>query len=459
MSAPAGAVAEKKGSSRKGVSAKPAQPKEAPPNAASPPAPDRPQTPVGPGSLPPFALAGCGTVGGTLLRFVREGARGDEGVSSVLVRDPNKRRPVALPDARVVTRAEELHVEPGGTLVELLGGIEPAFALARRTLEGGGRFVTANKALVARHGVELAALADRHGGRIGFEAAVGGGMPVVRLLQDLPPEVGVLRVEGILNGTTNFLLGRLAAGDAWDAALDEARALGYAEADPSRDLDGSDAEDKIRILGWLAFGIPPAEVSVTRRGIVPAPERIARDAAAAGGVPKLVARVERIGDRVLARVEPCVALPGSSWAEVDGVGNRAEVKTRHSGTLSVSGPGAGGGPTATAVLADLRDPRPGRVLNTNQNSDSVLGRVEVSSETWHLSIDAAPARSPRRDPLRQLSRVLERAGIEGARPRAHDGRWFVGVPTAPSSRVDLARERLEALGLDPVLLRVLGDRA
>jgi homoserine dehydrogenase len=455
MNAPAGAVAEKKGSSPNGASAKPAQPTEAPPSAASPPVPDRAQTPVGPGSLPPFALAGCGTVGGALLGFVREGVRGDEGVSSVLVRDPNKRRPVALPQGRVVTRADELHVEPGGTLVELLGGIEPAFALARRTLEGGGRFVTANKALVALHGVELAALADRHGGRIGFEAAVGGGMPVVRLLQDLPPEAGVLRVEGILNGTTNFLLGRLAAGDGWDTALDEARALGYAEADPSRDLDGSDAEDKIRILGWLAFGVPPEEVSVTRRGIVPGPQRIALDAAAAGGVPKLLARVERTGDRVVARVEPCVALGGSPWADVGGVGNRAEVETRHCGTLSVSGPGAGGSATATAVLADLRDPRPGRLSNQNTNFDSVSSQPELSSDAWHLSVGAAPASIPRRDPPRQLTRVLERAGIEGARPRAYDGRWFVGVSAAPSARMDLVRERLEALGLDPVLLRVL----
>jgi len=436
MSAPAGAVAG--------------------PKTASPEAPSRPQAVDRPGSLPPFALAGCGTVGGALLGFVREGVRGDEGVSSVLVRDPNRRRPVALPQGRVVTRADELHVEPGGTLVELLGGIEPAFALARRTLEGGGSFVTANKALVARHGVELAALADRHGGRIGFEAAVGGGMPVVRLLQDLPPEAGVLRVEGILNGTTNFLLGRLAAGDAWDTALDEARALGYAEADPSRDLDGSDAEDKIRILGWLAFGVPPGEVSVTRRGIVPGPQRIALDAAAAGGVPKLLARVERTGDRVVARVEPCIALGGSPWADVDGVGNRAEVQTRHCGTLSVSGPGAGGGPTATAVLADLRDPRPGRILKPNYNSDSVSGRVGLPLDDWQLSIDAAPGSSPRRDTLRQLTRVLERAGIDGAAPRAHHGRWSVGIPAAPSSRLDLARERLEALGLDPVLLRVLG---
>lgn len=315
--------------------------------------------------VPPFILAGCGTVGGALLGLIREVAGNDEPVRSILVRDPHKDRLEPLPGpgngTSVVTHVDDLPLEPGGIVVEALGGLEPALTLACRTLEHGGTFITANKTLVAEHGEELSALVRARGGRLAFEAAVGGGMPVVRLLRDLPRAARVQKVEGILNGTSNFLLDRLHGGQSWTEALAAARALGYAEADPARDLDGRDVADKIRLLAWVAFGVPPSLVRLTCRGIVPDPERMVAEARRTGDVVRLLAQVqapEGGGGIVRARVEPCLVRPGSPWAEVRGADNRVEVHTLRSGTLSVGGPGAGGTATALALLTDLADEAP-----------------------------------------------------------------------------------------------------
>jgi homoserine dehydrogenase len=456
-------------------------------------------------SLPPLVLAGCGTVGGALLGLIRAGQGSDDAVRSVLVRDPERPRAIPLPRGRHVTDPGDLPVEGGATVVEALGGEEPALSLARRTLRGGGTFITANKVLVAEHGIELQTLARVHRGRFAFEASVGAAMPIVRLLRDLPPEAEVRQVEGILNGTSNYLLDALGRGARWEEALAEAQRLGFAEADPGRDIDGRDALDKASILGWLAFGVAPADLLRWRIGILPDPELLAREARRASGVPRLLARVRPVEGatlRIEASVHPCVALSGSEWAGVREAGNRAEVRTERGGVLSVSGPGAGGDATATALLTDLRDlraPHPGPELRPGgapippergaenrhriENRDSIEARhraeardsaeaahrseiwqhdparhrteTRPSTDIWHLSADTRIPGLPQVEVRDRIERVLDRAQIERGRFERSDGRWRVRIETSATARVVLIRERLSALDLRPVLLREL----
>ncbi|HEX7120108.1 MAG TPA: homoserine dehydrogenase [Longimicrobiales bacterium] len=309
-----------------------------------------------------IALAGCGTVGGALVRLLRErersirrrhGIRFD--VVRVLVRDARRPRDVALAADRFTTDPDAFLATESDIVVEATGGPEPAGRIARAALTAGRSFVTANKALVAAAGAELDALARRHRAGFAFEAAVGGGVPVIRTLRDALAETEVRSIRGVLNGTTNFILSRLHDGARFDAALADAQRLGFAEADPSRDLDGRDAADKIRILAWLAFGVDPATVTVERRGILPDPDRIAADARAQGLVPRLVARCVRTDAGAAAVVEPVALPPDAPLALARGAENVVEIETRWNGTVRLSGPGAGGAPTASAVLGDVME--------------------------------------------------------------------------------------------------------
>jgi homoserine dehydrogenase len=244
------------------------------------------------------ALAGCGTVGGELVRILAHGAdeiRARHGIRfelvSVLVKHADRPRPGELPRARLTTDVDAFLRAEADVVVEAIGGIDPALRIAHEALRAGRRLVTANKALIAAHGPELAAVARRSGGRLDFESAVAGGIPVVRALRDSLGLTGIGSVRGILNGTTNYILTRLGDGRRYADALAEAQASGFAEANPARDLTGEDAADKLRILGWLAFGIRPDALALRRRGIDRDPERLAADAALLGGVPRLVAEV------------------------------------------------------------------------------------------------------------------------------------------------------------------------
>ena len=166
-----------------------------------------------------------------------------------------------------------------------------------------------------------------------------------------PTEVRTIR--GILNGTTNFILSAMADGAEFDNALAEAQRLGLAEADATRDLDGRDVEDKIRVLAWLAFGVEPGAVEVERQGLLPDPGACVAEARRRGGVPRLVAECPRGPGGVRAVIEPRVVPVTSAFGQASGEENVVEFETRWSGTLRVSGPGAGGPPTASAVLSDL----------------------------------------------------------------------------------------------------------
>lgn len=302
-----------------------------------------------------MALAGCGAVGSAFVEQVaawnrRRWGRGPLEVVAVLVRDPSRRRRGI--DRRSITDdVGAFLAAPAEVVVEAVGGLDPALRIARHALASGRPWVTANKAVVARHGAALAAEARRVGVEIGFEAAVGAGIPVVATLRQALAHEEVVALRGILNGTTNFLLTALERGAAWDDALAEARRRGFAEADPSRDLQGLDAADKLRILTWLAFGVDPESLEV---GVVPvSPDSPVSRAGAAGAVVRQVAEVRRDSSGIRGCVGPVEVPRDSALGRTTDEGNLIEIDTVGAGRIRLSGPGAGGRATASALLGDV----------------------------------------------------------------------------------------------------------
>ena len=325
--------------------------------------------PVAPATAPVrplrIALAGCGHVGGSLLDLIGERATANPEappirVERVLVRDPSRSRPsLAHAIARGIAPSDAVITDPNAlldddidVLVEAIGGTATARALVEAALHRGIRVVTANKALLGERGAALQALARSNGTRLDFEGAVCGAIPVVRCVRSGAAGVGITRVSGILNGTSNYVLERVAEGQSLDEAVATAQRLGYAEADPTRDLDGQDAEDKLRILAWLAFGIEPASLRVTRRGIDAEIAAWAAKVAAEGDRVKLVATVEHDGHELVGNIAPTRVTREDPWAQVTGPCNRVVIDSESAGALVFQGPGAGGRATAGAVLAD-----------------------------------------------------------------------------------------------------------
>lgn len=299
------------------------------------------------------ALAGCGVVGSELARLIAA-HRTDFEVVSVLVRDVQKARDVPLSRSIFTNDVAEFLAYKADIVVEAIGGISPAERIARTALARGARFVTANKALLAECGDELIALARGTGGSIDFEAAVGGGIPVVRALRSSLRNAPVRRIQAILNGTTNYILTRLENGASFDVALAEAQSNGFAESDPSRDLNGVDTADKLRVLAWLAFGVAPRTLDVTCEGVLPDPERLVRAASARGACVRLVATCERNGGgAVYASVKPELVARDSAFGRTLDEQNAIIVDFGWNQPITLSGPGAGGVPTAAALLGDI----------------------------------------------------------------------------------------------------------
>jgi homoserine dehydrogenase len=213
--------------------------------------------------------------------------------------------------------------------------------------------VTANKELIAAHGPALLQLSRRRGARLDFEAAVAGAIPVVRTVRAGAGGVAVRRISAILNGTSNFVLDRLAAGDSLADAVAEAQRLGYAEADPTRDLSGEDVEAKLRILAWLAFRVDPATLEIDRQGIDAGTAVWAAQVTAHGDRVKLIATCERVGEQLVASIRPVQVKGDSEWAAVRGAQNRIEIESESAGLIVLQGAGAGGRATAGAMLGDV----------------------------------------------------------------------------------------------------------
>lgn len=310
-----------------------------------------------------LAVAGCGTVGGALLDLLdrhgpaiarRTGVRYD--VVRVLVRDATAPRSVRLDRTRLTDEVDAFLETPADVVVEAIGGTTTAARIARTALGRGRRLVTANKALLRVEGPALDALAREYraaGAALDFEAAVGGGVPVVRLLRESLAGHGLQAIRGVLNGTTNYILSRVERGASFGAALTAAQRAGFAEADPSRDLDGRDAADKIAVLAWLGFGVDPSALDVRTRGIDAGIERIVRCAAARRRTVRLVATVRLVGDGVYANVAPKVLAADSPFARVRDEENLIQLESESNGIVTVGGRGAGGSATASALLADV----------------------------------------------------------------------------------------------------------
>jgi homoserine dehydrogenase len=239
-------------------------------------------------------------------------------------------------------------------IVELIGGIEPARGYVLSAMRAGRHVVTANKQLLSQYGDELFATAGESGVQLRFEGAVAGVVPVVRVLQESLAGARIDRVHGIVNGTTNYILSEMARlGITFDAALAEAQSLGYAEADPSEDVDGIDAAAKMAILARLAFGAPVTLDQVRYEGIrqiTPDDMEYAREL---GLALKLIGTAERIGEALSVRVHPAFLYPGHPLASVGGPFNAVTVESEAITEITMSGPGAGGPQTATAVLGDV----------------------------------------------------------------------------------------------------------
>ncbi|MEN9509675.1 MAG: homoserine O-acetyltransferase/homoserine dehydrogenase [Gemmatimonadota bacterium] len=313
-------------------------------------------------STPPLriALAGCGHVGGGLLDLLREQGT-PVCVQRVLVRDAQRERPALTaaiqagiaPGDACITDPDQLLGDDVDVLVEVIGGTSTARELVESAIRRGIRVVTANKALLGERGAALQSNAAAAHVRLDFEGAVCGAIPIVRCLRYGAAGVGVSRITGILNGTSNFVLEQVAAGAAFAEAVATAQRLGYAEADPTRDLNGQDAEDKLRVLAWLAFGVEPAALTVERRGLDDAVGVWATQVAAEGDRVKLIATCWRDASGVHGRIEPTRVDGTEAWARVAGPSNRIVVESVSAGALIFEGPGAGGRATAGAVWSDL----------------------------------------------------------------------------------------------------------
>lgn len=307
-----------------------------------------------------IGIAGLGTVGGTLARhlltereLVREKTGLDLEVRRIAVDDGTKERDV--PASLLTTDVMDLVGDPAvDIVVELIGGLAPAGDLVASALKAQKPVVTANKELVANRGPELITTAADARAPFLFEAAVGGGIPIIRpLIESLAGEQ-IHRVTGIVNGTTNFMLTEMAeAGADYGEVLATAQDLGYAETDPEADVSGADAASKAVILAGLAFGVwvPPAEVH--RDGIADLTSGDIAAAARLGFTIKLLALAERTPFGVLVRVHPTMIPVSHPLANVRGVTNAIFVEGSSVGELLFAGPGAGGAPTVTSVMGDL----------------------------------------------------------------------------------------------------------
>jgi homoserine dehydrogenase len=421
------------------------------------------------------ALLGCGVVGSEVARIMtthaddlaaRIGAPVE--LAGVAVRRPDRVRE-GVPAELVTTDATAL-VKRGDldVVVEVIGGIEPARTLITTAFEHGVSVVSANKALLAQDGAALHAAAEEHGRDLYYEAAVAGAIPLIRPLRESLAGDKVNRVLGIVNGTTNFILDKMdSTGAGYQEALDEATALGYAEADPTADVEGFDAAAKAAILAGIAFHTRVRLDDVYREGMT---EVTAADFASAkemGCTIKLLAICERAADgaSVTARVHPAMIPLSHPLASVRGAYNAVFVESDAAGQLMFYGPGAGGSPTASAVLGDLVAVCRNRLSGTTGPGESAYAALPVSPmgdvvTRYHISLDVADKPGV----LAQVATVFAEHGvsIDTVRQQGKDGEASLVVVTHRASDAALSGT-VEALRkLDTVrgvasIMRVEGE--
>jgi homoserine dehydrogenase len=307
-----------------------------------------------------IGIAGLGHVGAGLIELVERQERlrlpGTVAIAGISARSQTRNRPVETDRYRWFDDAATLAEDPDvDVFIELIGGSDgPAKFAVESALKAGKPVITANKALIAKHGMALARLAQDMNVDLLFEAAVAGGIPVVRVLRDSLTGTEIHRVAGILNGTCNYLLSTmLDTGRSYDEVLAEAQRLGYAEADPTLDVSGQDAAHKAAILAAIAFSADLDFSKVSVSGIEGISLLDLRMADRLGYRVKLIAEGVLIGDNVICRVEPVALIASHPLARVNGPLNTVRIEGDPVGAISLTGPGAGAGPTASAVMGDV----------------------------------------------------------------------------------------------------------
>ena len=316
-----------------------------------------------------IGVAGLGTVGGGLLAFLAERpnfapAGGRAVVTGVSARSRSRPRPVDISSLTWFDDPVALAASPDNDIfVELVGGSDgSAKAAVEAALRAGKPVVTANKALLAEHGLELAVLAEQHGAPLLFEAAVMGGVPAVKVVREALVGDDLSSIAGILNGTCNYILTEMeASGRAFSEVLAEAQGKGYAEADPTMDVGGFDAGHKITLLASLAFGCGPNFAAAQIEGISEVELSDIRLAHDLGYRIKLIAQAARDDEGVSIRVRPTLIPLDHPLAQADGALNALFIEGKRTGRIFLRGPGAGAGPTAAAVAADIADVMTGAV--------------------------------------------------------------------------------------------------
>ncbi|GAA2067094.1 homoserine dehydrogenase [Catenulispora yoronensis] len=350
------------------------------------------------------ALLGCGVVGSEVARLMtanaadlaaRVGAPLE--LVGIAVRRPNRQREIPGVGAELFTTDAEGLVKRADVdlVVEVIGGIEPSRSLILAALESGKSVVSANKALLAEDGGTLYQAAERHGADLYYEAAVAGAIPLLRPLRESLVGDRVRRVLGIVNGTTNFILDRMdTTGAGFTEALEEATALGYAEADPTADVEGFDAAAKAAILAGLAFHTRVTASDVYREGITEVTAADIASAKAMGSVVKLLAicEVDQEAKKVSARVHPAMIPRSHPLAGVREAYNAVFIESESAGQLMFYGPGAGGSPTASAVLGDLVAVARNKVTGSRGPGESAYAGLTVrpvgeARTRYHISLD------------------------------------------------------------------------
>lgn len=349
------------------------------------------------------ALLGCGTVGSEVVRLLssnaddlaaRVGAPLE--LAGIAVRRLGKARDLPVDETLFTTDAAGLVARDDVDLVvEVVGGIEPARSWILSALRAGKGVVTANKALLAEDGATLYDAAERGGADLYYEASVAGAIPILRPLRESIAGDNVRRVMGIVNGTTNYILTRMdEVGMGFGEALDEATALGYAEADPTADIEGFDAAAKAAILAGLAFHTRVVAADVHREGISEVTAADIASAKAMGCVVKLLAIAERDGAGVGVRVHPAMIPRSHPLASVREAYNAVFVEADSAGQLMFYGRGAGGSPTASAVLGDLVAVARNTLSGARGAGESAYADLRVRSmgevvTRYHISLDVA----------------------------------------------------------------------
>ena len=383
-----------------------------------------------------IGLLGHGTVGAAFAELLAERADAIVPIAGL--------RPEV---SGVLTRSrgsfEEL-LDGADLIVELMGGVEPARDYVLRAMRAGRHVVSANKLLLSQHGEELWATAREHGVQLRFEGAVAGVVPVIRVLQESLAAARVERIHGIVNGTTNFILTEMAReGASYPAALARAQELGYAEADPTDDVTGRDAAAKMAILARLAFSTPVHLDQVVYEGI----ERLtAHDMAYAhelGLGLKLIGTAERVDGGISVRVHPAFLYPGHPLASVHGPYNAVTLESEAITEITLSGPGAGGRQTASAVLGDVISAMIPPASTPEATERLPVVTDVVSAFYLHLEVDDRPG---------VLARIAELLGEQGASIRSvvqrgmgEQARLVMVTHPLLESRFYAALERIAAL--------------